>query len=250
MKKKTVDCKSLGIPLREDIASQVDTLVNKLPMECRSLRRKGSLPDTSELVKGERADISMISVESVDNQGEVVLAKGMDVEIFQRNPIVTFAHKYDELPVGRAAWIKKVQGGIRAKTMYTDATETSRAVWQMTQEGILKGKSIGFLPMKMRAATNEEIKSNPTWKNAGAVIETAMLLEYAVAPLPANQHALVEAVSKGRADRKTLARLGFKVPPKMSQQELAELISKIFCEEAKKLTPEKIMSRWIDTFKA
>src|SRR4051794_22140 len=102
MKKITVECKSLGIPLTEEIARQVDALVKELPQECR-YRRKGTLPEAAELVTGERADISLISVESVDRDGDVVLAKGMALEMFQRNPIVTMAHKYDELPVGRAA---------------------------------------------------------------------------------------------------------------------------------------------------
>jgi hypothetical protein len=43
------------------------------------------------------------------------------------------------------------------------------------------------------------------------------LLEYAVAPIPVNQDALVEAVAKGYADEATLKRLGLPVPKRRSE---------------------------------
>lgn len=253
MKKNIVESKSLGIPLREDVARKVDDLMKSLPKECRNLRRKGTLPDASngEMIPGERADISMVSVESVDREGDVILAKGMALEFFQLNPVVTFAHKYDELPVGKAAWIRRVANGIKAKTIYSEATETARACWAMTQEGILKGKSIGFLPTVIRSPTQQEVSMNPTWKNAGAVIESAILLEYAVAPIPCNQDALVQAVSKGLADRKTLVRLGLAQPEKkLTAEQIARVITREFDRQAKTLTPEMIIKAALDKYRA
>ena len=241
-KKPLVECKGLGIPLREDVARQVDDLLKSLPKECK-YRHKSELPD-SELVLGERADISMVSTENIDREGDVVLSKGMRLDWFQLNPVVTFAHKYDELPVGRAAWIKRVVNGIRAKTIYSDATEVSRACWRMTQEGILKGKSIGFLPTRIRAATQEEVSLRPEWKNASAIIESAILLEYAVAPIPVNQDSLVEYVSKGLCDQATLRRLGLTPPEKkLTHEQIADIIGREFTKQAKKLTPEKILQQ-------
>lgn len=214
--KMLVKC-NLGIPMPELLAREVDALMKTLPKEC-TYRKKAALPSESELVHGERADISLVSVESVDRDGEVVLAKGMDVTLFGRNPIVTFAHNYSELPVGKAAWVKKVKGGIKAKTQYSvkpvgwEGNWFPDAVFSMVQEGILKGKSVGFIPTYIRSPTKEEIANNPTWKNASAIIETATLLEYAIAPVPVNQDALVQAVAKGFADEATLARLGLHMP--------------------------------------
>ncbi len=253
--KKLVETKSIGIPLTEDVAREVDALVKTLPKEC-TYRRKGALPDSAELVTGERADISMVSVESVDRDGDVVLAKGMGLEMFQRNPVVTFAHNYDELPVGCAGptkngkgWIKKVQGGIRAKTIYSDATDVSRACWKMTQEGILKGKSIGFIPTKLREATHEEVSRNPAWKSA-VVIESAVMLEYACCAIPVNQDALVEAVAKGIADRKTLQRLGLlPASRKLTEQQIAAIVKREFARLAKELTPERIRQKLLDSYR-
>lgn len=248
MKKNLVECKSLGIPLPEAVARQVDAVVRTLPPEHRKLSRKSSTP-TAELVKGERADISMVSCETVDRDGDVILAKGMDLTFFQKNPIVTFAHKYDELPVGKAQWIKRVPGGLKAKTIYSEATDISRACWQMTQEGILKGKSIGFLPTLVRSPTKEEVSRNPSWKNAQAVIEGGMLLEYACCAIPVNQDALVEAVSKGITDHATLKRMGFRLPSRKLTREqrvkaLVEAINRLH------VTPDDIIRRLTEKYRA
>jgi len=249
--KNLVECKSIGVHLTERQARAIDDLVRTLPKEC-AYKRKGRLPEAAELIAGERADISLVSVESVDREGDVILAKGINLDYFQLNPIVCYAHRYDDLPVGLCQWIRKVQGGIKAKTIYSEATETSRAVWQMTQEGILRGKSIGFLPTKIRSATQDEITRNPAWKNAGAIIESAVLLEYSIAPIPVNQDALVQAVAKGMTDRATLKRLGLPVPePKrLSQQEMAEIIRKEFSKAVVEFTPEKIRDGILSKYRA
>jgi hypothetical protein len=206
----------LGFPMTEQAARDVEALLRTLPKD-HTYRKVTSVPESVELIAGERADVSLVSVESLDRQSEVVIAKGVNLDIFKANPIVTFAHKYDELPVGRAKWIKLVQRGLLAKTQYAKKPEGWQGPWlpdavfSMTQEGILKGKSIGFLPTRIRSATKEEISLNPTWKNANAVIESCVLLEYAVAPVPCNQDALTIAVSKG-LDPKLAEKLGLKVP--------------------------------------
>jgi hypothetical protein len=211
MKKKLIEG-PLGFPMPEKLAREVEALMKSLPKDSAYRYRKAAgVPSAVELVKGEKADISLISSDAIDRDGEVVLPKGVDLNYFVKNPIVTFAHKYDELPVSKAQWVKRVEGGIKAKTVYTDAHEVARACWQMTQEGILKGKSIGFLPTKIRPPSSDELEYRPELKNANAIIETAVLLEYAVAPIPVNQDALVEAVAKGYADEATLKRMGLKV---------------------------------------
>lgn len=205
-----------GIKMKDSTALAVESLLKTLPKECQTLRQKSTLPD-SEFVPGERADVSLVSAETVDRDGDVVLAKGMNLDYFRANPIVTLAHKYDELPVGRAQWIKAVVAGIKAKTIYATRPDEWQgpwlpdAVWQMTKEGILRGKSIGFLPTKMRPPSSKEAGM---WKDANVIIESAVLLEYAVAPIPCNQDALVEAVAKGYADEATLKRLGLTFEPK------------------------------------
>lgn len=225
----------LGFPMPDNLAKSLEQLIKTLPKEC-TYRKAASVPTSTEFVEGEKADISLVSVETMDRENEVVIAKGIDRKFFDSNPIVTFAHKYDELPVGRAAWLKVVPGGLKAKTIYSDATETARACWQMTKEGILRGKSIGFLPTKIRSPA----KSEPQWKDASAVIESSILLEYAIAPIPMHPDALVEAVAKGLADEALLKRLGLKLPKKTRNVRVNETALLLKALELVKIDPEKI----------
>src|SRR5205823_5411836 len=56
-----------------------------------------------------------------------------------------------------------------------------------------------FLPTRVHVPDDKEVKKNG-WDQVGLVIDEWLLLEYACVFLPANQDALVEAVSKGRVD--------------------------------------------------
>jgi hypothetical protein len=104
----------------------------------------------------------------------------------------------------------------------------------MTREGILKGKSIGFLPTKIRPPNRDE----PQFKNAAAVVETSVLLEYAVAPIPVNQDALVQAVAKGLTNAAMLKKLGLSIPARKKRVDEAQVVLKAL--EAIKIDPERI----------
>jgi hypothetical protein len=167
----------------------------------------------SELNPGERSDVSWISTESVDRVGEVVLARGMDDRQFRLNPVVTLAHHYDLPPVGRSLWRKRVRdgapphgvAGIKAKTQYPARPDGWPAgeswlpdnVFALVGAGLLQGKSIGFLPTRVHAPDEQEAKRHGWGDGVRLVIDEWLLLEYACVSLPANQDALVEAVSKG-----------------------------------------------------
>lgn len=219
MKKKLIEG-PLGLRTTDAVAKSLEALLKTLPQECRTLRRKAALPDHHELVKGEKADISMVSVESMDSDKEVVLSEGLDLDTFRKNPIVCWSHDYEQPAIGKAMWIKAVEGGIRAKTKYAERPKEwqgqwmADAIWSLTQQGIIKGKSIGFLPTKMRPPHQNDFKARPEWKDANAIIENAVLLEYSACNLPVNSQALVEAVAKGLADFATLRKLGMSVERK------------------------------------
>jgi hypothetical protein len=65
---------------------------------------------TSELLDGERADVSWISTEEIDRDQEIVVARGMNDSQFRMNPIVTLQHCYHMPPIGKSLWRKKVKG--------------------------------------------------------------------------------------------------------------------------------------------
>ncbi len=72
-------------------------------------------------------------------------------------------------------------------------------VLALVQAGLLNGKSIGFLPLKVHLA-DAKASEKYGWPENTLVIDEWLLLEYAVCFLPANQDALVESVSKAGLD--------------------------------------------------
>jgi hypothetical protein len=70
----------------------------------------------------------------------------------------------------------------------------------MQQEGGCTGKSIGFLPTSMRPPTKQEVESRPALKACNVIIDKWKLLEFSVAPVPANPEALTISCSKHIAD--------------------------------------------------
>jgi hypothetical protein len=116
-------------------------------------------------------------------------------------------------PVGRSLWRKRVKDGapphgvtgIKAKTHYPARPEAWPAgdawppdqVLALISAGLLLGKSIGFLPLKVHVPDDEEVQKNGWGDKVGLVIDEWLLLEYACVFLPANHEALVESVSKG-----------------------------------------------------
>jgi hypothetical protein len=195
--------------MKDAQARAVEALLKSLPGEPAYAYRKAVVARApTELNPGERSDVSWISSEAVDRQGEVVRARGMNDGQFAANPLVTLGHAYWLPPVGKSLWRKVVKDGecrgIKAKTVYPARPASwpdadpwpPNKVLALVQAGMLQGKSIGFLPLKVHAPTDRELEEHG-WHGCRLVIDEWLLLEYACVFLPANQNALVEAVSKG-----------------------------------------------------
>lgn len=145
---------------------------------------------------GERADISVISDGSVDEEKEIVDPKGLDFSKYQKNPLVTFGHNYKIPPIGRSMWQKLIGGFTwKAKTQYASRPEAHPerrewvpdSIYHMVKEGFLPGKSIGGIT---KWAPDESGKAN-------RIAVKTIVYEYSVVPRQANNNAIVECVSKG-----------------------------------------------------
>jgi len=197
-----------GIPMKDTQAKALEERLRALPREeAFTLRRCSFERGVSELQPGERADVSWITEETPDRAGDVVFASGMDDAHFQLNPIVTLNHAYDQPPVGRSLWRRKARDGawrgVKAKTHYparpagwTLSEWPPDLAFEMVKAGLLRGKSIGFIPLKLRAPTAEEMQQNPDYARVRYIIEEWLLAEYACCYLPMQPNAVVETVSK------------------------------------------------------
>ena len=198
----------LGLPMHDRQALALDGILKTLPKSSEFGYRKSVIGQApSEVLPGERSDVSWISAEAPDRAGEVVLAKGFNDGHFKLNPIVTLNHAYWSPPVGKSLWRKAVKDGdrrgIKAKTQYparpddwADGKEWPPDVaFSLVKAELLRGKSIGFLPLKVHTPADSE-RQLPGWKDVSLVIDEWLLLEYACCFLPVQQQAVVEAVSK------------------------------------------------------
>jgi len=199
----------LGLPMRDSQARLLEDVLKALPAEDRTLRRLVTAKAPTELLDGERADVSWITTEAIDRDDEIVVARGMNDSHFKLNPIVTLQHAYRLPPVGRSLWRKRCKDGslvgIKAKTHYPprpagwgEDVWPPDQVFALIQAGLLQGKSIGFLRLKSHAPSSHEIAAVPELAQVSRIIDEWLLLEYACTFLPCNQEALVEAVSKGQ----------------------------------------------------
>jgi hypothetical protein len=188
----------LGFPMPDRAARRLDALLRRLPQAPEHrYRHLISTRGSDEIHPAQRWDVSWISTESIDRVGEVVLASGMDDSQYRLNPLVTLGHDYQLPPVGTCAWRRRANenglSGIKARTDYPPrpADWPAEQPWLPDQAfgliraGLLRGKSIGFLPLRVHSPTESERKANG-WADVRLVIDEWLLLEYACVSLPAN----------------------------------------------------------------
>src|SRR5207244_3702485 len=85
----------LGFPCPDKVAFALDAILKALPKDPAYQYRKAIVEKApTELLQGERSDVSWITTEDPDRGNEVVLAKGMNDSQFKQNPIVTLNHAY------------------------------------------------------------------------------------------------------------------------------------------------------------
>lgn len=217
------DCEGpLGFPMKSEVARAVEQILKGLDGDCKSflakepggIARRGKIPAKVELKPGERADISLVTTDTIDLDREVVKPEGGDWSYFAKNGgRVPWAHNYSLPDVGRCLWMTRTAAGEspngwRAKTVYhprpgedvipKDAVWFPDVVNHYVQELGLKGKSIGFVPTAMGKPTSDEVKARPELAEASWMIREWIGLEYSVAPIQCNPDAVAEMVSKAR----------------------------------------------------
>ena len=215
MSKKTLSTGPLGFPDTSEQARQLEQDLITAEKEGLTYTKSVSY-STPDLLQGERADISTISNETVDADKEVVSAKGLDFTAYRKNPAVYWDHDYSQPPVGRCAWVKAQGEQWKAKTIYPSRVEGQQGeffpdtVWALVSQGVVNGKSIGFVGLEARAPTQQEIDLRPELAKAKRIITKSRVFEYSVCYNPANQDCLVELTSIAKSlacDESTLADL-------------------------------------------
>lgn len=133
----------------------------------------------------ERAVDVIASTEAVDSY-DSVLTKNWRLERYLANPVVLFAHKSRELPIGRAENVRVEDGELRARLVFTTAetNPVAEQVWRSINEGLLRGVSVGFTSNSVRVEKRDGREL--------LVLDDNELVEISVTPVPANPEALAQ----------------------------------------------------------
>jgi len=185
---KHYNLKDIDSKLAEDVAKEYNLDPNQV-----QLIRKGLLPEDVMFQEGERASIDYITSDSVDRDGDSISMDGLDTSLYLKHPVVMFAHNYKELPIGRAAWVKRVDNKLVAKTIYAtkEANPFAEQVWQYKKSGMPLAKSLGFIPLEFK---DYDPKMTGGMRRK---YSKSLLLEYSDVPIPSNPDAMNLAISKG-----------------------------------------------------
>jgi hypothetical protein len=203
--------------------------------------RKGIPIDSQNISieENERAAIRYITTPKLDRDNEILIPDGAILDDFRQSPSVLWAHKYDQLPIGKDLWIKTTKKGILAKTQYANHA-FAEDVFQCVKGGFLNVSSVGFIPVE--TVTPEDRKAFSQWqekleKDYGVMKEDSekakniytkwILLEHSDVPVASNPSTLNIAVAKGEVilSSKFLADLGIQ-RPKTKQVVLASQFRK------------------------
>jgi hypothetical protein len=229
---------ALGVKTTEAMARRIDAELATAPAECRKLISKSATVQDAEVQPGQRTDTSFVTTSAMDRDNEIVEPGGVILDQYRLNPIVLFGHD-QEKPIGKCLWIKPQSDGLIAKTYYLPRPAKYVGDWfpdfvfSMVHGDVLRGKSIGFLPLEFRDPSNEEVAVSPQLRQ---VITRSLLVEYSVVSVPSNPLALVDMVGKGLTNMdqwvtfKTIGKVKKKTPPAprpATQKDLAEALSTI-----------------------
>ncbi len=150
--------------------------------------------EVSRDVSGERTLWAVASLEEPDREGDVILADGWELENYRNNPVILFAHKYDQPPVAKAVEVAVSGKKLRFKAQFPSRREYPFAdsIYRLYRGGYLRGFSVGFLPKLWG-----DKKSVAGEATRGRLFKRQELVEISVVPIPTQPRALMEAQRKG-----------------------------------------------------
>lgn len=161
--------------------------------------RKTFTADISGTASGFSA---IITAETIDRDGEVLMPAGMNSREFDSNPVLFWNHDYAK-PVGKSTGLRRRERDIVGDFVFAKRPDGYQGEFfpevaaALVGQGIVRGVSIGYAsePNGTRRAT--DIDRKKYGDGVHTVYSRWKLLEISLAPLQANPEALITAVRKG-----------------------------------------------------
>lgn len=158
--------------------------------------QKGLVEIVEKNFLGEKKSFKFkLSVQTPDRSNDIVAVAGIKLNNYMENPVVLFNHQQELLPIGTGDDLE-VQGDVLfGEVTFHEATQLSKDVATLVEQGVLRAVSIGFLPLKVETyPITEEMRKTGSYypyTNTVRVIQESELIEFSIVAVPANQEALI-----------------------------------------------------------
>ena len=114
---------------------------------------------------------AVISTDSVDRDGEVMVPAGMNAKDYERNPVLLWNHDPSQ-PIGKSTSLKREDSSIVAEFEFAPRPADYVGDWfpdyvrGLVAAGVVKAVSIGFMPLDggARVAAIRNRLENPLWR--------------------------------------------------------------------------------------
>ncbi len=127
---------------------------------------------------GNEKNTFVLSDESLNSYGFVVLTSGIDTSQFERNPVMLYMHNRDGNVIGRWENIRKQGKRLLGDAVFDDSTELGSTVKKQVEKGFLRCVSIGI----------EETSTE--FLNGVQTVTKCRLIEVSIVDIPGNSNAV------------------------------------------------------------
>lgn len=145
---------------------------------------------------------AVVSTETVDRDGDVMVAQGMNSRYYEANPVLLWGHADGDPPVGRCTAIRRRPSSIEMDFMLAPRPSGFVGEWRPdVLGGLIASKSLGAVSIRFRPLPGGVRKANGAdvqkyGEDCEQVYSKWELLEVSLVSIPANQEALIYAVAK------------------------------------------------------
>lgn len=182
-----------------------------------AMRKRHGLPDDAaieikvmpmEMVSSDGHRFkARITTDSLDRDGEVMQPLGMDSSEFDKSGAIFWNHDYDKPVAKPAGKMVRTKGYVDCEAEFAKRPDDYQGDFfpdfarAMVQQGIVKGVSVGFIPIEARSPSKKDVE---TWgDDVRRVHSKFRLLEWSIAPVQCNPDAVIQmAISKGIINEK------------------------------------------------
>jgi len=92
----------------------------------------------------EQSFVAWASKPVLDRDKEIIEWDAWNLERFDKNPVIIWAHDYSKPPVGRSVWHKTEKEGLKFKPTFAN-TDMGKELYQLYKDKILNAFSVGFV---------------------------------------------------------------------------------------------------------